>query len=224
MDQATRGLMVVFNRCNDAGRQKEFERWCKRAHLKAKGSVPGLLAVSAYVVRPSSPTPGRATHVALYEFSSRDPKAAHATLRAATKEGASKTPDYVEEVKRGFYRRQVTLHPPGLKTNGITGTKGILLAMLQTKGPQADRVFEGWYVSTHLHDEARHGVWHSVIRFLNVDPRDEGKSLSILETNWDDVEEARNYKNERYLASFRYPPGIRETSYHVIVGVYQRVL
>ncbi len=229
MERSTRSVMLVFTRCTDPKREKQFNDWYDNVHIAhiLENQTPGLITVKRYEVRPSSTEPGRARYVAVYEMSSPEPDAVYARMRATMNkrraEGSTYSIDCLERVNLSCYRRQTTVHPPGLKADSIDGTQGIMVALLQPKPGAKEKTFEDWYVGTHLKDAAMPGIFHTVSRFVNTDPKNGGKSLTLLETDWKDVEKACE-KQKTFFPKFTYPKGIKDTYDRVVVAAYQRVL
>jgi hypothetical protein len=194
-----------------------------------KADIPGLLDVRCYELRPwQGPRPvgfnwsdedflraQQGKFAVLYESRVDDPTELDTAIRKTRP-----APGCVEWTHRGRYRLQVALHPAGFDSIAHHETNGILIAMVH---PRDEARYEEWYVPTHLDDEILHGINHSVTRFLNIEyPPARPKSLTVLETDWKDISEARGRISAEYLPHWRWPPGIHSCFEIVAASDYQR--
>ena len=230
MHKHVRSLIVVISCSSDPEKEDDVRRWqSEQADALRKAAIPDLLAIHGYELRPWQ-GPRLETFgwreedfdcfqlgrfAVLYETRADDPSAVDAAIR-----GSIEPPNGIEWVHRGLYRFQVALHPEGFDPDAIRDTKGIMIAMVH---PVDELRYEDWYVPVHLDDEVRHGVNHSVTRFINIDAKSRPRSLTVLETAWDDISEARAHIHENYLPNWRYPPGIKDTFEVVAASEYQGI-
>jgi hypothetical protein len=228
MNKQTRSLIVVVSRPSAPERDDAVRQW-EQQHAAAllEADIPGLVVIRRFELLPWRwPKPegfnwdyerslaGR--FATFYESSLEDPQDLDRPLLSKgglVAEGA-------ELVHKGLYRFQLALHPDRYDPGKEYETNGITLALVH---PRDEQRYGEWYVPVHLEDERRHGINHSVTRFLNIAPGQKPLSCVLLETDWPDMTEVRDTINKDHIPNFRYPAGITDAFEIYLAADYQRI-
>jgi hypothetical protein len=227
----TKSLAMVLNRPTDEKFETQMRSDAARdAKRLLDAEMDGLGKISFYELRPE-PLPEarqynwrdddyihmqKGQFATLYEFTIGDPFPLYDGLRSVL----GPIPEYSEQIYEGFFSQQVDLHPDYFNPDIAYETHGLLLAMTHPF-PSDEKEYEEWYVPVHLDDERVHGIHHSVTRYINLQEGAVPKSMTILETDWKDITEARQQVVHKYVPLFRWPPKLVNEVF--VASNYQRV-
>ncbi len=231
MQKDTKSLVMVLNRPTDERFESQMRsNAAEDAERLLTAGIDGLGKISFYELRPEPLPEARQsnwrdedyTHMqkgrfaTFYELTIPDPVPTYDQIKLAL----GPAPEYSELIYEGWFEQQMVLHPEYFNPDVTYETHGILIAMTHPY-PEDEKEYDEWYVPIHLDDERVHGIHHSVTRYITLQGGTVPKSMTILETDWKDITEARQQVVHKYVPLFRWPSKLVNEVF--VASNYQRI-